>query len=304
MKLSKILQFSVLAVGAVALGVSLNGLTAGKVKSQGASPSIFNTVAEPTDTSSSGLFNSVAGSADTSGGELFALVGGETQTSTTQPTHVINVTLTSPDDLKVKEGDLVKKGDVVSDRTLERQRLESKKQQLENAIELLSLPLTELSQLPDPNFDSEKAALKKARLKLDEATRAVENYPGLQFKDEALSVAMEPQKVKELARLKQRQLEASINLEAAVARLSEAKTRYQREKYQHSIQLAAYQTSLQRQQYQLASLVSQLQKVEDDLSKIVAVNSPYSGRVRRVKITGQNERLITAEITLDIRNFK
>ena len=61
------------------------------------------------------------------------------------------------------------------------------------------------------------------------------------------------------------------------------------------------ETNLQRQQYQLASLVNQLQEVESELEEIVAVRSPYSGRVRRVKILGQNERLITAEITRDIR---
>ena len=123
----------------------------------------------------------------------------------------------------------------------------------------------------------------------------------MQFKESWMGEAMEPGKVEKLASLKQKEIEAGIGLEVAVARMWSAKTRYQQRKYQHSIQMAAHQTSLQRQQFQLASLVSQLQKVEDDLSKIVAVHSPYSGRVRRVRITGQNERLISAEITLDMR---
>ena len=98
-RLTKLLQFSVLAVGAVALGVSLNAVTPGKVKSQGeASPS---------------MFSPISADADAPRSEIFALVGGESQT-VTQPTHVINVTLTSPDDLKVKEGELVEKGGVIS----------------------------------------------------------------------------------------------------------------------------------------------------------------------------------------------
>ncbi len=94
---------------------------------------------------------------------------------------------------------------------------------------------------------------------------------------------------------------AAIALEAAVARLDAAKSADQQRRYQHSLEMSRYQTNLQRQQYQLASLVNQLQEVEAKLEEIVAVRSPYSGRVRRVKILGQNDRLITAEVTLDIR---
>ena len=78
-------------------------------------------------------------------------------------------------------------------------------------------------------------------------------------------------------------------------------TAYQQRRYQHSLEMSRHQTNLQRQQYQLASLVNQLQEVESKLEEIVVVRSPYSGRVRRVKILGQNDRLITAEVTLDIR---
>ena len=83
--------------------------------------------------------------------------------------------------------------------------------------------------------------------------------------------------------------------------MSEAKTRYQQQKYEHSIQLATHQTYLQKQQFELASLTSQLQEVEKDLGELVAVRSPYSGRVRRVKVLGQNERDISVEVTVDVR---
>ncbi len=94
---------------------------------------------------------------------------------------------------------------------------------------------------------------------------------------------------------------AAIALETAIARLDAASSAYQQRRYQHSLEMSRYQTNLQRQQFQLASLVNQLQEVEAKLEEIVAVRSPYSGRVRRVKILGQNDRLITAEVTLDIR---
>lgn len=47
--------------------------------------------------------------------------------------------------------------------------------------------------------------------------------------------------------------------------------------------------------------MNQVQEVEKELGELVEVRSPYSGRIRRVKVLGQNERLIQVEITLDIR---
>jgi biotin carboxyl carrier protein len=214
--------------------------------------------------------------------------------------HQITVNLTSTDDLKVKEGQKIEKGDVISDRTEARQQLEARKKQLTLAIQQLALPLNPVASLPLPNLDAEEVALKKAKFELNQATAALKNYPDfLPFREEWMN---KPEKVEKLATLKQRQLEASIKVEAALARLSEAKTRYQQQQYQHSIQLVAQQTNLQKQQYDMTSLMSQLQDVETKLSELVTVRSPYSGRVRKIRILGQNERMITAEVTLDIRN--
>ena len=215
--------------------------------------------------------------------------------------HKITVTLTSPEDLKVKEKQRIQAGEILSDRTSERQRLEVKKKQLEISIAQMSLPLSEIAKLPEPNLETEGIVLKKAKFELERATRILNGYQGLQFRNKDLSEVMEPEKVKELAVLREQQITASINVEAALARLSEAKTQYQQQQYQHSIQLAAHQTKLQRQQYDLASLINQLQEIEEKLEEIVEVRSPYSGRVRKIKILGQNDRIITAQVTLDVR---
>lgn len=61
---------------------------------------------------------------------------------------------------------------------------------------------------------------------------------------------------------------------------------------------------MQKQQEQVISLQSQLDKVDEELEELTSVYSPYSGKARRVKILGQNERAITAEVTLDIRDGK
>ena len=108
--------------------------------------------------------------------------------------------------------------------------------------------------------------------------------------------------MQELAELKRQELAASINVEKAIARLDEAKINYQKQKYEHSRFVSDYQTSLQKQQEQINSLQSQLDKVDEELEQLTSVYSPYRGKVRRVKILEQNERSITAEVTLDIRS--
>jgi chromosome segregation ATPase len=91
---------------------------------------------------------------------------------------------------------------------------------------------------------------------------------------------------------------------SAIASLDEAKLNYQKQQYEHSLKVSDYQTLMQKQQEQVNSLASQLDTVDEELDKLTSVYSPYRGKVRRVKILGQNERSITAEVTLDIRGGK
>ncbi|MDJ0596253.1 MAG: hypothetical protein QNJ72_40785 [Pleurocapsa sp. MO_226.B13] len=112
----------------------------------------------------------------------------------------------------------------------------------------------------------------------------------------------ESEKVQQLAELKRQELAASINLEKAIAALDEAKLNYQKQQYEHSLKVSDYQTSLQKQQEQVNSLQTQLDKVDEELEQLTSVYSPYRGKVRRVKILGQNERSINVEVTLDIRD--
>ena len=57
----------------------------------------------------------------------------------------------------------------------------------------------------------------------------------------------------------------------------------------------------QKQQEQITSLQSQLDKVDEELESLTSVYTLYRAKVQPVKILGQNERLITAEVIFDIR---
>lgn len=219
-------------------------------------------------------------------------------TRTTPRRFTISVTLTDPSDLKVKQGDRVTKGQVLSDRTAARQQLEAKKRQLEIAIQRMSLPLSSVSELPKPDFAIEEAAIERAKYELAALDKAY--VPKTRFKTRELEEIYDKDVLEKRAKLQESKARAAMELNQAIAQLQKARSAHQQQQYQHSLNLIRQQTNMQRQQYQLSSLITKLQEVEGKLSEIVAVKSPYNGRVRRIKILGQNDRSITAEIRIHV----
>ncbi|NET08558.1 MAG: hypothetical protein F6K09_01615 [Merismopedia sp. SIO2A8] len=226
-------------------------------------------------------------------------------TTQVQPTapkrHRIKLTVTSPEDIKVLQGDRVEAGELLSDRTAQRQRLEAKRNQLQIAINQMSLPLAPIPEPPPPSFSREEVAIAKARNEIAAIEREIKAAPPLRFKVDYLNEVHEQDKIQKRQRLQEKYIKAQIALEAAIARLDAAKTRYQQRQYRHSLEIARHQTNAQHQQYQLASLMNQFQEVEAELAELSIVRSPFAGRVRRVKILQQTDRVITAEITLDVK---
>jgi hypothetical protein len=96
----------------------------------------------------------------------------------------IDLTLSSPQDLKVKPGDEVTPGTVLSDRTTERQRLLAQKKQLQLSLKKLDLPIPELTppkaipaltKLPPVSYQQEEANIALKQQELAEAERAIAN---------------------------------------------------------------------------------------------------------------------------------
>jgi biotin carboxyl carrier protein len=229
----------------------------------------------------------------------------EQQTQSTPNRHTITLVLNQLSDLKVEEGQRVNVGEIISDRTTEKAKLQAKKQRLADSLTRAKLPLNELKPVPVPKFQTELATLKQAQFNLDAIVQQINNFDQkLYFKDPWHVQVFESEKVQELADLKRQELAASINVERAIASLDEAKLNYQKQQYEHSLKVSDYQTLMQKQQEQVNSLQTQLDTIDEELDKLTSVYSPYRGKVRRVKILGQNERSITAEVTLDIRGEK
>jgi biotin carboxyl carrier protein len=107
----------------------------------------------------------------------------ETRKNRLEPSNIkIELTLSNPQDLKVRPGDKVSAGQTLSDRRSERNRLQAKKKQLQLSLEKLNLPLTpipqpkpipEISTLPPVFYAEEEAEIKLKQQKLTEANRAI-----------------------------------------------------------------------------------------------------------------------------------
>ncbi|MDJ0903616.1 MAG: hypothetical protein QNJ55_32960 [Xenococcus sp. MO_188.B8] len=96
----------------------------------------------------------------------------------------IELTLSNPQDLKVKPGEQIAAGQILSDRVSERNRLQAKKKQLQLSLEKLHLPLTpiakpqpipEIAQLPPVSYAEAEAAIKLKQQQLTKAETKIAN---------------------------------------------------------------------------------------------------------------------------------
>jgi hypothetical protein len=229
--------------------------------------------------------------------------------------HRIQIQVVSLNDLKIAEGSEVGAGQIISDRTDERQSLEAERDQIDNSIKQLSIPASQLAELPHPNFAVEEAAIAqlKNELKLLDS-RHLESQGEIffRFKDENLKKLLEAEKLEKVAvrvqesannqvKLAETKAKLAGQLNSAVAALNKAKSNYQYQQYEHSLNLVRQQSEMQRQQYQVASLVGKKQEIEGKLREITQIKSPVAGKVRRIKNLGQKDRQINLEVVIDVK---
>lgn len=229
--------------------------------------------------------------------------------------HRIQVQVISLNDLKIAEGSEVIPGQIISDRTDERQSLEAERDQIDNSIKQLSIPISQLTELPPPNFAVEEAAIAqlKNELKLLESRPSeTQGETFLRFKDENLNKLLEAKKLEQIAvkvqesannqvKLAESKAQLAGQLNSAVAALNKAKSNYEHQQYEHSLNLVRQQSEFQRQQYQVASLVGKKQEIESKLREITQIKSPVAGKVRRIKNLGQKDRQINLEVVIDVK---
>jgi multidrug efflux pump subunit AcrA (membrane-fusion protein) len=192
----------------------------------------------------------------------------------------LKLTLDDPADLKVKLGDSVSKGQVISDRTSARKPLEQQRQAIRLKSEHLNANAGASSK---PVSDAvEQAKVRQARVKVWQARAAIALFkthsPWTDYAWASLPLSKESAQVSQLE-AKVQETEAELNL--AVAQLQAA-----REK-----NLASQDTSLQQ-----VLLMSQLRDIEARLDGVGVVRSPYDGSIKSIKWLGQREQILEVEL--------
>ena len=242
----------------------------------------------------------------------------ELQKSASRPAkrHRIQVQVVSLNDLKISEGSQVAVGQIISDRTDERESLEAQRNQIDISIQQLSVPMSKIAEVPAPNFAVQEAAIARIKGEME----LIENQqnlptaakPFFRFKDERLKILLEQDKLNKVAdsikaeaenkaKIAEAKARLAMELNQAIAALDKAKSDQQQQQYEHSLNLIRQQGEMQRQQYQVASLVAGKQEIEAKLREITQIKSPVVGRVRRIKNLGQKDRAINLEVTIDVK---
>ncbi|EKU97112.1 hypothetical protein Lepto7375DRAFT_0984 [Leptolyngbya sp. PCC 7375] len=236
----------------------------------------------------------------------------------------INVSVTDPADLKVTDGDRITVGQLIADRTRDRNRLEAQARQLHLTLQRLEhstitppLPPQQPPAIATPTYLEQNAAIARAKADVDQAEALITakhqeiDYLGQLPNLDPLVMEHETAKLAELQRdhtaaVREYQLalgkrstaeyEHSVTMAADVSSRGHAVLSYQQ-------QWANYEQRLRDRDFQLAQTQLRVDEVEHALANLAVVRSPYAGRIRRIKWLGQSsDGLLSAEITLMVRS--
>ncbi|MEO0644794.1 MAG: hypothetical protein AAFZ17_01360 [Cyanobacteria bacterium J06650_10] len=246
----------------------------------------------------------------------------------------ISVSVAELEDLKVAEGDHVTIGQLLADRSRERQRLEAQSSQLTLTLQRLEsasitppqspAPVPVIASLPDAKYLEEEASIERSKVSVAQAERAIEQK---QTEIEYLrslanldSIVLEHEQAR-LIELQHEHTAAVRDYQLAVGRLGSARDESAYRSYQHGLsvaervesanqstmtyqrQWAEYEQRLRDRDYQLTQTQLRLDEVTNAIASLAVVRSPYAGRIRRIKWLGQGtDGMLSAEITLMVRS--
>lgn len=244
----------------------------------------------------------------------------------------LTVNVSTPEDLKVKVGETLRKNAVIADRDIERNRLVSQKNGLVNSIARLNIssipplaprPVVKPIRLPDISYAEEVATINNAILKV----KAIENKVSLQQRkidvlgtleerDFPAAVALHEQQIllnyqAELERAKSEQELAEGKFQKAKDnrgyeeyRYSESIARFEQEQNQirasYDRSLAEFRKQEQERTFSIATLDGKMAEVETQLKTLTTVRSPYNATVKRVKLAGQSDNKLQYDLVLAV----
>ncbi|MBO3463597.1 hypothetical protein G7B40_016900 [Aetokthonos hydrillicola Thurmond2011] len=214
----------------------------------------------------------------------------------------LSVTVDDPSFLQVKEGDIVKEGDVIVDNKLERNRLIKQRQSIELHIENLKAKIIHLpfepkeplpgKPLPPPIFAEEEAAIAQAHMKLTQAQSVLnartellktdnpERRAEMEKAEEAQQNSQEKVEEQEqlILNMKEMKLQTQI-LQHEQAKLKQLQSNEQQAKSELERAKAKLEASAIEQQQQLQQLQMAVKMAESEL--IVAKSKLATAKSRR-----------------------
>lgn len=240
-------------------------------------------------------------SSDTTAKVANATVPQPTPTSTAPKTNTprtlkLKLTLDSPADLKVVQGQTVVKDQILSNRSSARGSLTTQRQVLLLKLEQLKQPKTTSSSSfgsTEVTYAEEHAKIAQAKLEVEQANKAITQFladsPWTDYAREHLNQRSEKEKLAQLEAT-QEQKQAALNL--AIAQLQAAK-----EKHREKINVSQPQKDTSLEQ---AQITTQLNSIESELSQLGVVRSPYAGAIKKIKWLGQSDSELVAELTIAV----
>jgi hypothetical protein len=254
----------------------------------------------------------------------------ETQTAHAPRLLRLKLTLHTAQELRVKAGDSVQSGDVLSDHRQARQRLLVQKRVLQTAAEHLHLQtrltnesLRQLQSLglalPPTTFAAERAALQRAETEAVATNRAVEiqqqKVPGVRDQVSGASLVALPRHLTpdtwhliaqhETAKLTQaqdKQLLARAEMALHQARLTTAREVRAWEEQKHRVEITRQRLSIRSQQQQAeierARLTAQMAEIELQLATLAEVRAPFAGTIKRIEWEEMNDEKLTVLVYL------
>ena len=240
----------------------------------------------------------------------------------------LTLTLSEPADLKVREGDVISTGQLLSDRVKDRERLEAQKRAIEFQIQRLQLEIIKplpprqfiaIPDLPPPSYLEEEANVDRQSVDAEIAAKERDNQQRMIDALQTLEPGTVPDSTipHEQSKFaeKDRELQKQISEQAlAKGKLDKAKEKFTYEQYRHSVELSKrdldvsrnaleYQRQVQeyeKQQrdrtFQISESTSKLQSIETQLAALSTIRSPYNAVIKKVKWLGQNDRLLNVEL--------
>jgi hypothetical protein len=250
---------------------------------------------------------------------------------TTNPKRLtVNVKVAEPNDLKIKEGQEIKEGDTIADRTRERLRLNSQKASLNLSLQRLRtmtinaptppMSVPTVKTLPPVNYLEQEAAVEQSKQLVVSVESEIETKKqSLDYLKQLPNldpIVLEHEEAN-LKKLSGKHTSAIRDYQLAVGKLQTAKNAREYQEYTASIetaqrvesinqsrsnyeaQLATYQQRLADREFQLTQLKTKLNEVDNEIASLSQVKAPYGGTVRRIKWLGQDaDGSLNVEITL------